>query len=133
MKWIKNTRLKRAMVLTIMISFIVSTLGVNMAIGYCPMKKSYSFSFFKQSIPCCCSKPHKGNCCKSNQLVFKKITDHYYPSVFKIINYQPINISKSYELVLLEPPVYYHICSKLQYKPPISRPPLTILYRSILI
>lgn len=132
MKRIKHSKVKRAIILTITISFIVSTLGINVAIGYCPMKQSFSFSFLKKSIPCCCSKPHKSNCCKSTQIVFKKITDHYYPSTFKFANDQPI-IAKNFELKIIEPTIYYSLLSKFKHKPPIPNRSLSILYRSILI
>lgn len=133
MKRVKHLNFKRAIILTIAISFIVSTLGINVAIGYCPMKQSYSFSFLKKSIPCCCSKPHKGNCCKSNQIVFKKITDHYYPSTLKFISHQAITIPKNFEFKIIEPITYYYTSSRFKYKPPIPHRSLNILYRSILI
>ena len=125
--------MKKVIVLITAFSFLVSILGINVTIGYCPMKKNYSFSFIKKAYSCCCTKSNKKKCCNSEKVVLKKITDDYLSSVVKSVpsetNYTIIQFTAFPKRLIIENT--YSI--KDSYKPPVATVPLVILNRSILI
>ena len=125
--------MKKTIILFITFSFFVSILGINVSLDYCPMKDKYSFSFIKKAYTCCCTKSNKRNCCKSEKVEFKKITDHYVTTAIK---YLPLDncivIQDRYFLIPeLTNSDFYSFTSS--YKPPVPQVSLTILYRSILV
>ncbi len=114
--------------------FLLSTLGVTIGVGYCPMKKSYSFSL-KKAKSCCCKKSDKGNCCKSKTIVLKKIEGDYVSTSFFINppHFESISISPIAYLNQLTASYGTEINFYKDTGPPEPPVPLSILYRSILI
>jgi hypothetical protein len=125
--------MKRIIILITAFSFFVSIIGVNMTIGYCPMKKNYSFSFIKKVYSCCCTKSNKKKCCNSEKVVFKKITDHYLGTAIKSIPFENDFIVNRYCFFIPKLIRPNHRTIHDDCKPPGTSVPLTILYRSILI
>lgn len=125
--------MKKIFILFITFSFFVSILGINVSLDYCPMKEKYSFSFIKKAYSCCCTKSNKRNCCKSEKIVFKKITDHYVTTVIKCPPLDNNIVIQDHYFLIPEliSSNFYRL--KDTYKPPVSQVSLTILYRSILI
>ncbi len=125
--------MKKYFILLVTFSFFVSILGVNVSLDYCPMKESYSFSFIKKAYTCCCTKSTKRNCCKSEKVIFKKITDHYVASVIKFLPLEGNIVLQDHYFIIFESINSKPYTLKGNYKPPVSQVPLNILYRSILV
>jgi hypothetical protein len=124
-------------VLSILLAFIflISTLGISVAIGYCPKKKNHSFSL-KSDQSCCCKKSHNdSNCCNSTKISFEKIKDNYVASGFQLNSLQYNFIVFNDPSVILQSVNSYSKGFKVQpnNKPPEPSVSLNILYRSILI
>lgn len=125
--------MKKIVILFITFSFFVSILGINVSLDYCPMKEKYSFSFIKKAYTCCCTKSNKRNCCKSEKVVFEKITDHYVTTTIKYLPLES-NIVIQDHYFLIPELINSSLCSLANnYKPPVPLISLTILYRSILV
>jgi hypothetical protein len=125
--------MKRAIILLTAFSFFVSIIGVNVTMGYCPMKKNYSFSFVKQAYSCCCTKSNKKKCCNSEKIIIKKIADNYISSAIKSIPIENNFIFKRHCFLIpkLIDSNEHEIAEN--YKPPGTVVPIIILHRSILI
>ncbi len=125
--------MKKIFILFITFSFFVSILGINVSLDYCPMKEKYSFSFIKKEYTCCCTKSNKRNCCKSAKVVFKKITDHYVTTAIKYLQFDNDIVPQDHYFLIPELQNSNFYSLKNNYKPPVPRVSLTILYRSILV
>jgi hypothetical protein len=125
--------MKRAIILFTAFSFLVSIIGINVTIGYCPMKKNYSFSFLQKGYSCCCTKSNKKKCCNSERIVVKKIADNYISSAIKSIPSENDFAINRY--CILIPKLIGSNEQKIveYYKPPRTVVPIIILHRSILI
>jgi len=130
----KTIFLKKITAITLAFSILLSTLGVNIAVNYCPMKKSYSFSILKNAKSCCCKTSHKGNCCTSKKIVLKKIEDNYVSSQFNFSGHQVDFTFFQYPSFIYKPITFVkEINFYKDLKPPDSPISLSILYRSLLI
>lgn len=125
--------MKKIIILITAFSFFVSILGVNATVGYCPMKKNYSISFFKKAYSCCCTKSNKKKCCNSQKIEIKKITDHYLSSVVKSIPLENSFALNQHRVSVPKQVIIGNLAIKENYKPPGDPVSLIILYRSILI
>jgi hypothetical protein len=125
--------MKRIIILITAFSFFVSIIGVNMTIGYCPMKKNYSFSFLQKGYSCCCTKSNMKKCCNSEKIIVKKIADNYISSVIISIPIENDFIINRYcfSIPKLIASNVHRIAEN--YKPPGAVVPIIILHRSILI
>ncbi len=113
--------------------FLFSTLGISVAMDYCPMKGKYTFSF-KSEKSCCCNKADDNNCCKSKKIVFEKITDNYFVSEFHYVA-PTLDFSVVKHSTLIANLVSFKKENLFftDLPPPKPSVSLSILYRSILI
>lgn len=124
--------MKKVLSISLTFSFLLSTLGVSVIIGYCPMKKDYSFSFTGNTSTCCCTNPDNGGCCKSHKLELKKIQDNFTASEFQVIAPSIDFITYEYpSLILLtgDQPLTAVLAYK-DHQPPEPPVPFSILFRS---
>lgn len=126
--------MKKITAILLTFSILLSTLGVSIAVNYCPMKKSYSFSIVKNAKSCCCKASNKDNCCKSKKIVLKKITDNYLSSQYNFNNSQSGFSVFLYPIYAYKPAAFIkEIKFFKNLRPPELPVSLNILYRSILI
>ena len=114
---------------------MVSTMGISIVIGYCPMKSSYTISLSGKDVGCCCGKADGGGCCKSHKLTIKKIEDNYTTSAFNLtvppldhITFELPNLS----LVWMNPHLQV-IPSYKDHQPPEPPVLLHLLHRALLV
>ena len=127
--------MKKLTTIFLCFSILFSTLGIRLNVDYCPMKESYSFSFSGVH-KCCCDKPGKKSCCKSQKIVFKKIEDDYVASGFHLVipQMQVVGILTNHIKVSNQILVGEDANQMLQNsKPPDLPVSRNILYRSILV
>lgn len=127
--------MKRFLTISLTFIFLLNTLGIAVAMDYCPMKKEYSFSLSGGKKSCCCEKADKGNCCKSKKVVLKKIEDRYVSSVSQTTPVQFEYFAYEYSSFLISKiyPVKNIVNSNRDHAPPERSVSLNILYGSFLI
>jgi hypothetical protein len=126
--------MKKALPISLSFIFLLNTLGISFVVGYCPMKKGYSFSFPGSERSCCCGKADKGNCCKSHKFAFKITKDNF--TVPQAQGNAPfLGLISTMDLPLLSIPCSFawtsHGLSYKEHHPPELPVPFSILFCSL--